>query len=745
MSISTANSSISYVGNASTSTPYVVPFYFIDSTDLTVYVTNASGTTTTLPFSAYTVIGAGVPSGGSLTTATAIPATSTVVIARNVPATQLTSFTTGDRLPAASLERALDKLTMQSQQLGRAIDTRSDDAAVSIKSYIDDEVNNLSLYGASNPMTRWGYTGNGSTLAFAVTGSNVSQSSSYLVTLDGVTQDPASYTVFNETLTFSEAPAVGCGIVIVCLGYQRALTNTDDYPVTATGSITARTLSDRFGDLANVKDFGAVGDGVTDDTAAIQAAIIASYGQTLYFPSATYKISSTITIAEQIYLLGDSRFSSIIRWNNATLEAFNVTTDTAISIEHLQFAVTVTPTAGYTFQFAGNTSNNSFSTFRNVTFSHSYIAIKSLKAMTLSISTCYFYGHQNAGVLIQNNYNSDAGDSTIVDCVFSEAGPSASGILQYSSGGLKVLGTKILGGLYGIRLFLASTATTSILLVNGNSIEGYIMAAVSADLQAVGGTFTNVLINGNQFSSSEYNGASGIVLNSVIGFLNNVNIAGNIITLPNGNSYGIVLGNIIGGCVTGNYIVGMPNQPSTGITFTQSSSNTMFAGNCFVNCLYNVTNLNGAFNGQNFILGQTSQNVAVPSQTTEYAFATLNIPAYTLGANGLIRIKGRVLCTNNANAKTLRVRFGGVSGAVVFSAAMANSSYVSFSCEIGNTNTNAQSTVGDYTKDATMVAALAVTSALNTTSAQSVVISGQKATAGDTLILLNYCVEIVQS
>ena len=47
----------------------------------------------------------------------------------------------------------------------------------------------------------------------------------------------------------------------------------------------------------NVKAYGAVGDGVTDDTVAIQAAATASAvsGGTLFFPTGTYVVSSGIT------------------------------------------------------------------------------------------------------------------------------------------------------------------------------------------------------------------------------------------------------------------------------------------------------------------------------------------------------------------------------------------------------------------------------------------------------------------
>lgn len=60
----------------------------------------------------------------------------------------------------------------------------------------------------------------------------------------------------------------------------------------------SRTMPDRIADIKNVKDFGAVGDGVTDDQPAIQNAVNWTSGAnrgTIYFPPGTYNVKSPIT------------------------------------------------------------------------------------------------------------------------------------------------------------------------------------------------------------------------------------------------------------------------------------------------------------------------------------------------------------------------------------------------------------------------------------------------------------------
>lgn len=86
--------------------------------------------------------------------------------------------------------------------------------------------------------------------------------------------------------------------------------NRDDISnstVIASGSTTARPLKDRFADVVNVKDFGAKGDGVTDDTAALKAAMLHVSllgGGELQVPEGVYIISDTLIVPDNVVLIG---------------------------------------------------------------------------------------------------------------------------------------------------------------------------------------------------------------------------------------------------------------------------------------------------------------------------------------------------------------------------------------------------------------------------------------------------------
>ncbi len=81
-----------------------------------------------------------------------------------------------------------------------------------------------------------------------------------------------------------------------------------DFTATGTGAET-RTSSDKFGDFVSVKDFGAAGDGLTDDTLAFQQALAAHYS--VHVPEGTYIISDSIEVTARRSLLGAGQASVI--------------------------------------------------------------------------------------------------------------------------------------------------------------------------------------------------------------------------------------------------------------------------------------------------------------------------------------------------------------------------------------------------------------------------------------------------
>lgn len=71
-----------------------------------------------------------------------------------------------------------------------------------------------------------------------------------------------------------------------------------------------RTVASKLSDVVSVKDFGAVGDGVTDDTAAITAAMAHAVlkKRSIYFPNGDYKYTATLNIPYGVRVYGESEF-----------------------------------------------------------------------------------------------------------------------------------------------------------------------------------------------------------------------------------------------------------------------------------------------------------------------------------------------------------------------------------------------------------------------------------------------------
>ena len=108
-------------------------------------------------------------------------------------------------------------------------------------------------------------------------------------------------------------------------GIVTTVTSLGSANLTYTAPFTSsvqRTGQDKYADVVSVKDFGAVGDTLTDDTAAFQAAI--NTGKSVYVPTGQYRLSNAVafpTPGQRIY--GDGRTKSVFYIDNISY-SFNM-------------------------------------------------------------------------------------------------------------------------------------------------------------------------------------------------------------------------------------------------------------------------------------------------------------------------------------------------------------------------------------------------------------------------------------
>ncbi|HRQ61987.1 MAG TPA: glycosyl hydrolase family 28-related protein, partial [Alphaproteobacteria bacterium] len=212
--------------------------------------------------SGFDIGGAGDTSGGTVTFDTPPAEDMIVTLARELPLERLTDFLEGGDFSAQAINTELDFLVAAIQQVNRANDL--------MLTYGDHET-------------------------------------------PGLTELPAKNIRKNKALGFD-----GDGNpVAVSLAGSMAM---PDYSASGTGAVE-RAVSDKALEAISVKDFGAVGDGITDDTIAFQNALAAH--DFISIPSGSYLISSTLELGNFKTLIGQGQ-ASIIECQSDSFDAIHM-------------------------------------------------------------------------------------------------------------------------------------------------------------------------------------------------------------------------------------------------------------------------------------------------------------------------------------------------------------------------------------------------------------------------------------
>lgn len=382
------------------------------------------------------------------------------------------------------------------------------------------------------------------------------------VYIDGVNQyvGDSYLETDSDTVTFTAGLHVGAEVKFTT-AIQTSPGATDasnvSYTPPFTGSVPTN-VENKLAQYVSVKDFGAVGDGVADDTAAIQACYDACPGFII-----DHGNGSTFLITSTLNLYSGSEYTG-----RAVIKA----ADNALITGAMMLGTSVTDTKVSDLEFDGN-ANNSGADY-GVWFNG---------GARNTVSSVYIHDTAQAGIVLQSEAESTASANTLKNCgransVTGAAATDNHGVMAYSIGATPCLNITIMGNMIdtayrkGITTYSAAPGIIKNVLITNNVVTNCGLGAIYTG-NAPGGTPQDgVVISGNVLRDSYANLQLIDLINSVA--------SNNAISAIN-SPYGIYIYNSSQLVVSANSIA----SPDTHGIFSDSattSANLTIAGNLVI-------------------------------------------------------------------------------------------------------------------------------------------------------------------
>ncbi len=298
----------------------------------------------------------------------------------------------------------------------------------------------------------------------------------------------------------------------------------------------------------------------------------------------TYALGAAVNITCGLAIYGNENQSAIVTLGSTTQNGFYVNTVYSDTFRDftIQPASGHTQTAGAAIYVTAPGNNNYRSSFLHMRCVSLYDCIKMDAAAYWIVDDLWAQSVTHEGIHIANHYNYDAGDNRIIDSLFCCSG-NYTAIYQESGDGLRVTNNKILGAAYGYRGVFAAVPGGSDIVIDGNSIEGTVAAAVALTPPATNPwNFFNFQVIGNQIGIAAGYGISVTQHPANITWLQQANFNDNVFTIIGSPGYGISIYGVADFTISGNSFKSNMPSPYTntgGIAMQSGNYNGMVCGN----------------------------------------------------------------------------------------------------------------------------------------------------------------------